>query len=302
MRRVKLGHVSVPNPCSCQGFPCLGTLLRPGPYSEGSGPHPRDSARLLGSPQPQSGVRVVRTGVRLPRGGPARLIHPGCIIFSCHIVPLDLPMWWGRALFTVWLGNGVRAPRLHTIVRGTPDSGYRQWPPGPPQGRMRACRWGQSLTGYWLAAPARPLMQLLSARRWSRRLPRVSPRLTDLMPSLGHARGASSHCIDFENLSSQPSATTSRRRGIGVGGSATFLHPETGASGAYHVGLGPHARGWTTGRRRGGAQPRGGCTLLVRRFASLTTGCGEDGRANNRRAVARSLCGERELGLHLFPN
>jgi hypothetical protein len=58
--------------------------------------------------------------------GPTRLIHPGCIIFPCHMVPLELPMWWGRALFTVWLGNGVRAPRLHTVVRGTPDSGYRQ--------------------------------------------------------------------------------------------------------------------------------------------------------------------------------
>jgi hypothetical protein len=39
-----------------------------------------------------------------------------------------------------------------------------------------------------------------------------------------------------------------------------------------------------------GAQPWGGCTLLMRRFASLTGGCGEDGRANNRRVVARSLC------------
>jgi hypothetical protein len=31
--------------------------------------------------------------------------------------------------------------------------------------------------------------------------------------------------------------------------------------------------------------------LLVRRFASLTVGCGEDGRANNRKTVARSLRG-----------
>jgi hypothetical protein len=82
----------------------------------------------------------------------------------------------------------------------------------------------------------------------------------------------------------------SRRRGIGVSGGASFLHPETGAPGACHVGLGPHARGWTTDRSRGGIQPWGGCMLLVRRFASLTAGCGEDGRANNRRAVARSLC------------
>jgi hypothetical protein len=49
----------------------------------------------------------------------------------------------------------VRAPCLHTVVRGTPDSGYRQWPPGPPQGRIRACMWSQSLTD-WLAASVRP--------------------------------------------------------------------------------------------------------------------------------------------------
>jgi hypothetical protein len=140
-------HVSVPDPCSCQGFPCPGTLLQPGPYSEGSGPHPRDPDTLTRESQATiGGPGCAYRGPALPRGGPARLIHPGCIIFPCHMVPLDLPMWWGRALFTVWLRNDVRAPRLHTVVRGTPDSGYQQWPPGPPQGRMRACRWGQSLT------------------------------------------------------------------------------------------------------------------------------------------------------------
>jgi hypothetical protein len=41
-------------------------------------------------------------------------------------VPLEPPTWWGRALFTMRLGNVVRASRLHTVVRGTPDSGYRQ--------------------------------------------------------------------------------------------------------------------------------------------------------------------------------
>jgi hypothetical protein len=45
----------------------------------------------------------------------------------------------------MWPGGIVRVQHLHTVEEGTPDSGYRQWPPGPPQGRMRACRWGQSL-------------------------------------------------------------------------------------------------------------------------------------------------------------
>jgi hypothetical protein len=102
----------------------------------------------------------------------------GCIIFLRHMAPLERPTWWVRALFTAWLGNVVWAPRLHTVVRGTPYSGYQQWPPGPPQGRMRACRWGQSLISDWIAAPRRRLMQLLPARPWSRRLSRMSPRLT----------------------------------------------------------------------------------------------------------------------------
>jgi hypothetical protein len=91
MHRVKPGHASAPDPCAC-----LGTLLWPVPYSEGSGPHPRDPVCILGSPGPQLGVRVVCTGGPvLPCGGLARLTHPGCIIFPCHMVPLDLPMWWG---------------------------------------------------------------------------------------------------------------------------------------------------------------------------------------------------------------
>jgi hypothetical protein len=114
-------------------------------------------------------------------------------------------------------------------------------------------------------------MQLLPVRPWSRRLPRLPPRLTDpwpphLMSLLGHARGTSSRCIGFENLSSQSSTTAPRRRGIGASGGATSLHPETGAPGAWHVGLGPHARGWTAG-------------------------CSEDEGAHYRGAVACSLCG-----------
>jgi hypothetical protein len=42
-------HVSVPDPCSCQGFPCPGTLLRSGLYSEDL--------------DPIQGTRYVYTGV-----------------------------------------------------------------------------------------------------------------------------------------------------------------------------------------------------------------------------------------------
>jgi hypothetical protein len=65
------------------------------------------------------------------------------------------------------------------------------------------------------------------------------------MALLGHVRGASSRCIGFENLTSLSSAVALRRRGTGASGGATSLYAETGAPGAWPVGLGPHARGWT---------------------------------------------------------
>jgi hypothetical protein len=126
MCRVKPGHVSAPDPCSCQGFPCPGTLLRPRPYSEGSGPHPRDPTLTRESRATIGGLGCAYRGPALPCGGLTRLTHAGCIIIPCRMVPLDLPMWWGRALFTVWLRNDVRHRVFILVVRGTPDSGYRQ--------------------------------------------------------------------------------------------------------------------------------------------------------------------------------
>jgi hypothetical protein len=81
---------------------------------------------LLGSPGPYSGVRVVRTGsgASLWRFGPTDCIL-GYIIFSGHVAPLEPSTWWGRVLFTARLEIAARAPCLHTVVRGTPDSGYR---------------------------------------------------------------------------------------------------------------------------------------------------------------------------------
>jgi hypothetical protein len=36
-------------------------------------------------------------------------------------------MWWGRVLFTARLEIVAWARYLHTVVRGTPVSGYRQY-------------------------------------------------------------------------------------------------------------------------------------------------------------------------------
>ena len=94
-------------------------------------------------------------------GDPA-LLRRGA--FPCHVAPFGLPIRWGRARSSAWLGDIAWVQCLHAVGEGTPDLGYRQWPPVPPQGRMRACRWDQSLIGGWTAASVRLLLQLLPAR------------------------------------------------------------------------------------------------------------------------------------------
>jgi hypothetical protein len=145
-----------------------------GPHCGRSGPH-------TGGPYPILGVRSVHVGVLDQLGGPD-CISRGPIL--SHGGPDSLLRTWGISLsldtwrFRTCPCGGVRrccGPRvtargwgesqpgsthssfttrlkisawvlcLHTIVRGTLVSGYRLWPPGPPQGRMRAYRWGQNL-------------------------------------------------------------------------------------------------------------------------------------------------------------
>jgi hypothetical protein len=90
--------------------------------------------------------------------GPDPLLIPWSISASLSTWrPQSPSTWWGRVLFATRLEIVAWAPRLHMVVRGTPISGYRQWPPGPPQGRIRACRLGQSLIGDWRAASVRSL-------------------------------------------------------------------------------------------------------------------------------------------------
>jgi hypothetical protein len=70
----------------------------------------------------------------------------------CCCWPRVVARGWGESWpsptyssFTTRLKIAAWVLRLYTVVRGTLVSGYRQWPPDPPQWRMRACRWGQSL-------------------------------------------------------------------------------------------------------------------------------------------------------------
>jgi hypothetical protein len=48
------------------------------------------------------------------------------ITSSVHMATLGLPTCWSRVLFTARLGIAAQASCLHIVVRGTPDSGYRQ--------------------------------------------------------------------------------------------------------------------------------------------------------------------------------
>jgi hypothetical protein len=50
------------------------------------------------------------------------------IVFSGHVAAPEPSTWWGRVLFATRLEIAAWAPRLHTVVRGTPVSGYRQVP------------------------------------------------------------------------------------------------------------------------------------------------------------------------------
>jgi hypothetical protein len=54
------------------------------------------------------------------------------VVSPCHVAPFGLPMRWGQASFPAWLGDVARVRRLHAVEEGTPDLGYRQWPPVPP--------------------------------------------------------------------------------------------------------------------------------------------------------------------------
>jgi hypothetical protein len=135
----------------------------------------------MGGPDPNLVVRSVHVGVldqlggldyisrgpALSHEGPDSLLMPWSISLSldtwrpqshpcggvrCCCWPRIVTRGWGESWpgptyssFTTRLKIAAWVLRLHKVVRGTLVSGYRQWPPGPPQGRMRACRRGQSL-------------------------------------------------------------------------------------------------------------------------------------------------------------
>jgi hypothetical protein len=137
----------------------------PGPCTRGSGTRPRGSrTRPRGSSTPVEVLDLTRRSSpyvqgsgTFPWGSGSTVDILEYIVFSGHVATREPSTWWGRVLFTTRLEIAAWAPCLHIVVRGTPILGYRQWPPGPSQGRIRACRWGQSLVGDWCAASVRLL-------------------------------------------------------------------------------------------------------------------------------------------------
>jgi hypothetical protein len=128
---------------------------------QGSGPYMWGSWTKLGGPD------CISRGSVLSHGGPNSLLMSWSISLSldtwrprtrlCGGVkrccwPIVVARGWGESWpgptyssFTTRLKIVAWVLHLYTVVRGTLVSGYRQWPLGPPQERMRACRWGQSL-------------------------------------------------------------------------------------------------------------------------------------------------------------
>jgi hypothetical protein len=148
---VWFGHASAPDPC----LALIKAWVFFVPESRGpavSGPDPTKRG-----PGPVPGVRFVPVEVLDPsqRSGPymqgsdtfpwgsgPTIDTLEDIVFPSHVAAPEPSTWWGQVLFTTRLEIVAQAPRLHTVVRGTPISGYRQWPLGPPHGRIRPCRWG----------------------------------------------------------------------------------------------------------------------------------------------------------------
>jgi hypothetical protein len=77
-------------------------------------------------------------GVRTYPGAPDLYVYRGpvsfcggpdllrCGAFSCHVARFGLPIRWGQARSSAWLGDTARVQCLHAVGEGTPDLGYRQ--------------------------------------------------------------------------------------------------------------------------------------------------------------------------------
>jgi hypothetical protein len=98
----------------------------PDPTQRGLGPVPgvRSVPAEVLDPAPRSGPYMQGSGT-FPWGSRPTVDTSEDIVFDGHVVALEPSTWWGQVLFSTRLEIATRAPCLHTVVRGTPVSGYR---------------------------------------------------------------------------------------------------------------------------------------------------------------------------------
>jgi hypothetical protein len=94
----------------------------PDPTQRGLDPIPEVHLAYVEVWDPLWGVRRPPTGAGLTVGVLKQATPYG------HVATPDLLTRRDRVLSTARLEIAARAPSLHTVVRGTPDLGYRQWP------------------------------------------------------------------------------------------------------------------------------------------------------------------------------
>jgi hypothetical protein len=133
----------------------------------GSGSHSRGPVRTRGGPGPTWRSELYIQGSdTLSWGSRLTVDALDYITFSGHVAALEPPTWWGRMLLLAQsshprLGRVTAWPHTKLLYHTTKDScvgtvssycskGYPSFriptvAPGPPQGRMQTCRWGQSL-------------------------------------------------------------------------------------------------------------------------------------------------------------
>jgi hypothetical protein len=129
------GHVSAPDPCLALIKAWVffvpksrdPTVSGPNPTQRGPGPVPGvQFAPVEVLDLTQRSDPYIQGSSTFPWGSGPTVNTLEDIVFSGHVAALELSMGWGRVLFTTRLEIAARAPRLHTVVRGTPISGYRQ--------------------------------------------------------------------------------------------------------------------------------------------------------------------------------